>query len=531
MYNSKKMKKMKIVSFVVSLLIFVQISCTGDSIDFEPQGAISSDVVFKDPAFAKVFLNAVYNGIPHGFNRGWYMLDAATDDAENSYPWPASNTLFNTANITSDNSPFNGLWSGAYFQIRRLNNFIKNYDQLEGTDLVTNRLKAEAHYLRGFYYALLLKTFGGVPIITVPQDLTDDLLVSRNSKEDVLNFIVSELDTSAGLFENAESASSTRGSWDAAMALKGRVLLYEGKYTESATASKQVLDNTSRTLDSDYASVFVNNGASEVIFDTQFSDPDKGHWGNLFNTPKTNGSVSVSGWGGTCPTQNLVDQYEMQATGMLPTEAGSGYDSANPYSGRDPRLDASILYDGSEWKGLTWEFRPGGFANIATSGDFTRTGYSMRKMIQEDRNHGERSTQHWVHIRLGEVYLNYAEALIESDTDLSLAVDAINMVRSRVSMPAISLGSQSELRTKVRRERRVELAFEEHRFWDIRRWGIAGDAALQTIYRVDMDASGNLIDDGKDIWETRTWSDANFLFPIPQSERDKNSNLDQNSGY
>ncbi len=522
------MKNIKLLFFIGSLAI-LQFSCTSDSIEFDPQGAISSEVVFTDPAFAETFLNAVYNSVPHGFNRGWYMLDAATDDGENSYTWPASNTQLNTANVTSNNSPFNGLWGNAYFQIRRLNNFIQNYDQLEGTDEVNNRLKGEAHFLRGYFYALLLRTYGGVPIITVPQELTDDLLIGRNSEEEVTNFIVSELDTSAGLFANAESASSTRGSWDAAMALKGRVLLYEGKFSESATASKQVLDNTSRTLDTDYQSVFVTDGASEVIFDTQFSDPDKTHWANLFNTPKS--TASVSGWGGTGPTQNLVDQYEMKDTGLLPEEAGSGYDPANPYNGRDPRFDATILYDGSQWKDVTWEFRPGGNAGIQTSGDWTRTGYGLKKMMQEDRNHGDGSTQHWIHLRLAEVYLNYAEALIESGNNLGLAVDAINTVRDRATMPAIAVGSQSELRTRVRRERRIELAFEEHRFWDIRRWGIAGDAEVLTIYRVDMDANGDLIDDGKEVWENRTWDDANYLFPIPQSEIDKNSNLGQNSGY
>ena len=242
-------------------------------------------------------------------------------------------------------------------------------------------------------------------------------------------------------------------------------------------------------------------------------------------------TVAVSGWGGTGPTQNLINQYEMHATGMLPAEAGSGYDVNNPYAGRDPRFDASILYDGSEWKGLTWEFRPGGFAGIATSGDFTRTGYGMRKMIQEDRNHNIGSTTHWIHLRLGEVYLNYAEALIEAGSDLGLAVDAINAVRTRSNMPSIAITGQADLRNKVRHERRIELAFEEHRFWDIRRWGIAGDAEVLTIYRVDMDTNGDLIGNGQEIWETRTWNVSNFLLPIPQSDIDKNSNLTQNPGY
>ncbi len=522
------MKRIKLILSLVAVLALT-FSCGEDAIDLDPQGAISSEVAFKDPAFAQVYLNSVYAGIPNGFERGWYMLDAASDDAENSYPWPASNTRFNTANITPQNSPFNGLWGNAYTQIRKLNIFIENYEKLEGTDMVNNRLKGEAHFLRGFYYTLLLRTFGGVPVIDKPQELDDDLLVSRNTNEETLNFIVTNLDQAAVFFENAESASSTRGSWDAAMALKGRVLLYEGKFAESAVASKAVLDNTSRSLDGNYASVFVNNGASEVIFDKQFSDPDRGHWGNLFNTPKTN--TAVSGWGGTGPTQNLVDQYEMQATGLLPLEAGSGYDPNNPYDGRDPRFEASIIHDGSQWKGITVEHRPNGNAGYNRGGDFTRTGYSMKKMIQEDRNHNEQSTQHWIYMRLGEVYLNYAEALIESNTNLAGATSAINTVRSRSQMPAIPVGDQATLRTRVRRERRIELAFEEHRFWDIRRWGIAGDPEVLTIYRVNMDNSGALVGPGRAVWETRSWDNANYLFPIPQGERDKNGNLSQNPGY
>ena len=132
---------------------------------------------------------------------------------------------------------------------------------------------------------------------------------------------------------------------------------------------------------------FLDDNASEVIFDVQFKDPDKGHWANLFNTPKSSGPVS--GWGGTGPTQNLVDQYEMQATGLRPEEAGSGYDQNDPYIGRDPRFYASILYDGAAWRGITINHRPGGSEGIATSGDFTRTGYSLKKLMLEERNHGE----------------------------------------------------------------------------------------------------------------------------------------------
>lgn len=521
----------KIIKKIVVLVTIIGFtySCTSDSIDLEPQGSISSDVVFKDPAFTKLYLNDIYKSLPHGFGRGWYMLTSATDDAENAYPWPASNTRFNTANITPENSPFNGLWGKTYSQIRKLNVLIKNFGTLEGSEKEIAKIKAEAHFLRAYTYTLLLQTFGGVPLIKEPQELTDDLLVSRNSEEEVLNFITSEYDIAADFFEKTDGNASTRGSWDAAMALKGRVLLYNNKFKESAIASKKVLDKTSKMLDADYQSIFTNDDSPEVIFDTQFKDPDRGHWGNLFNTAKSKGPIS--GWGGTGPTQNLVDQYEMKATGKLPSESGSGYDFNKPYEGRDPRFYASILYDGAKWKGITIKHRPGGSEGIQTSGDFTRTGYSLKKFMQEDRNHRIRSTQHWVYIRLAEVYLNYAEALIESNNELGKAVWAINKVRERSKMPPRTLASQEELREKVRHERRIELAFEEHRFWDIRRWKIAGNPEVLTIYRVDMDKDGKLKGTGKDVWETRNWKDANYLMPIPQAERDKNPKLTQNPGY
>ncbi|PID71335.1 MAG: hypothetical protein CR985_00285 [Flavobacteriales bacterium] len=523
---------MKIIRHLL-LLIIVGIalsSCTGDSIELQPQTAISSDLIYTDPAFAEAYLNKVYSAIPHGFNRGWYMLDAATDDAENSYPWPASNTIFNPSNISPDNSPFNGLWFGAYKQIRRLNGFIANYDRLEGNEELVNRLKAEAHFLRGFYYTYLLRTFGGVPIIKNAQQLDDEnLLVPRNTEEEVLNFIMEELDKAAQLFEIAEGAASTRGSWAAVKAMEGRILLYQEKYTESAAASKEVLDAQKYQLDLNYQNIFLDDNSPEVIFDVQFKDPDKGHWGNLFNTPKSEGPIS--GWGGTGPTQNLVDQYEMKATGKKPSEPGSGYDINNPYQGRDPRFYASILYDGAQWKGQTMRFRPGGAEGIATSGDFTRTGYGLKKFMQESRNHRDKSTQHWVFIRLAEVYLNYAEALIESNTDLNLATDAINEVRKRADMPLITEETQAQMRELVRHERRIELVFEEHRFWDIRRWGIAGDNDVLTIYKMKMDENGNLIGNGKEIWETRVWTPRDYLMPIPQDDMDKNKNLVQNPGY
>ena len=519
------MKKINII--VLALLGVFITSCNDEFLDLKPLESISSENIFKDPALAELYLNEVYQGIPDGFNRGWYMLDAASDDGENAYSWAASNSRFNTSSITPANSPFNWIWGNSYTQIRRINEFILNYDQLDGGAGEVNRLKGEAHFLRAFYYAELLKHYGGVPIIKVPQKLEgDELLVSRNTRAETTDFVIEELNAAIGYFQNANSSGSTRGSLIGSYALKGRVMLYEGRYAESAVASKKALDIKSG-LDANYQNIFLNDGTSEVIFDKQFKDPDKTHYGNVFNYPKS--TRGISGWGGTNPTQNLVDQYEMQATGKMIGEAGSGYDPNNPYVGRDPRFYASILYDGAEYYGVTIRTRPGGTEHIGTSGDWTKTGYNMKKLIQNDQARRWSGTQHWVFMRVAEVHLNYAEALIEAGTDLALAKASIDAVRQRAQMPAITLGNQTEMRAKVRHERRIELVFEEHRFWDLRRWQIAGNPEVLNIYRMDMDTNGNFL--GNKLWETRTWKDSHYLFPIPQGEMDKHKNLTQNPGY
>ncbi len=516
---------------LLGLVSILWLNACQDSIDLEPRGTITENILKEEPQFAETVLNRSYAQIPHGYMGGDVNMRAsATDDAENAYSWSHSNAIFNQSSLTPENNPYGGYWPNAYFEIRRLNGFIATYDEIPAEEGLLNRFRAEAHFLRGYYYGMLWLNFGGVPIITEQQSLDDDdLLVPRNTSEETLNFTLAELDKAITFFENADATTSTRGSWDAAYALKGRLLLYAERYSESATASKTVLDNTTRELDPDYTDVFLNDDSPEVIFDKQFKDPDLAHSQNNWNTPKS--TTAISGWGGTNPTQNLVDQYEMQTTGLKPEEPGSGFDPLNPYEGRDPRFYASILYDGVTWKGNEYQSRPGGTEGYQNSGDWTKTGYNLRKFIPEDRFDDLPSVQHWVYIRLAEVYLNYAEALIESNTNLDLAVEAINTVRLRSNMPPISLAGQAELREKVRHERRIELVFEDQRFWDIRRWGIAGDPALLNIYRADMDSNGKIQGTGKVLWETRVWNNRDYLMPIPQSDIDRNPNLEQNPGY
>jgi hypothetical protein len=333
------------------------------------------------------------------------------------------------------------------------------------------------------------------------------------------------------------------------MALKARTLLYaasplhnptnsQAKWITAAQAAKALNDQLSATYTPLPAySVVVNSLTSkELIFEKREAASRR--------FEEANTAVGfIGGNTGTCPSQNLVDAYEMKATGLGINEEGSGYNPANPYIGRDPRLAATVLYNGSAWKTLPVEIFYDGL-NGPPKSHSTKTGYYLKKYLIESISLGPINPSvayHvWVLFRYAEVLLNYAEAMNEAygpeltgpaPLDNMTALQAVNIVRARATMPNFSTGmTQAAFRTKLRNERRVELAFEDHRFWDIRRWEI-GDQ-VKNIYGIDItkDGSGVLTFTPK-LVETRFWDDKMYLYPIPQKEIFINNNLKQNTGW
>ncbi len=537
---------MKKIYIILSFLAFAVLfsACEEEFLDLTPQDKLNSGDVWKDPKLIELVINEMYQQLPDGFNRGWYMLAAATDDAENSYGWP-SGQAFNRGDYTASSYPMSGTWFNNYQMIRQANLFFANIDQAEEIDAdVKNRMIGEVTFLRAFYYFDLMRHYGGVPLLNEALSLDDDFNISRSTKDATITFIVNDLDAAIGLLPESHPSNllgkATKG---AAQALKGRALLYGEKWSESASASKQVMDSGTYSLFSDYHNLFheANDNNEEVVFDKQFQDPDIGHWGHLFNQ-----AIGYpGGWGGTSPTQDLVDAYEM-TDGMSIADSPL-YDGANPYENRDPRFAASILYEGSTWRDRAVETRLGGLEGIEKNGDATKTGYYMKKLLDESfENYGwgqQEGSNNWIHIRYAEVLLNYAEAQNEAVGPDATVYAAVNEVRARagVDMPSLSAGlSKDEMRDKIRQERRIELVFEEHRFFDLRRWGIAETVLNQPINgvrigpngeRTGTDANGNPY--GLFEVETRTFLPAHYLAPIPQSEIDKlgEAVLSQNPGY
>jgi hypothetical protein len=331
------------------------------------------------------------------------------------------------------------------------------------------------------------------------------------------------------------------------MALKARVLLYaasplhnsgndRSKWIAAANASWNVINSGQYSLESNYGNVVNNSAGRELIFGVRRAAE------RFFE--ERNFPVGFAGASATAmtPTQNLVNCYRM-ANGMKIGDTGSGYNADNPYANRDPRLQSTIIVNNSSYKGRTVEIWEGGRDGQPVP-NATETGYYLKKYLLEnivvDPSQTRTTGLHCiVHFRYGEVLLNYAEAMNEAygPTDRGdfgatmSAYDAVNLIRKRAGMPDFEAGlDKDKFRTELRDERRVELAFEDHRFWDIRRWKIGAQTTNIQGMRItrNPDASFNYMPGNI---QTRIWDDKMYFYPIPQTEMFKNANLVQNPGW
>lgn len=536
------------------MCITIFFSCSNDLLNQTPKDSLTEETVWTDPQGAIQFVNGIYGGMQSGFDRnydGWakglYILDGCTDDGDVSMGWTHSTRLQN-AQFTPDNVPWGQTWGDYYRLIRKTNLALENLDRLDEEEL-RNRLKGEVYFLRAFCYHELLRLYGikssggeptGVPIIDKSLTLEDDLQISRSSYDDVVNFILSDLDTAASMLPSKGSIEAGRATVGAAYALKSRVLLYAERWAEAATAASNVVGYT---LYPDYRTLFLDKNNVEIIFAKKFQNPDKTHQTNaggtqgagwdVYNSPNTFKGTSDGGWGGNLVTQNFVDSYDM--VDGKPQPESPMYDPTKPYDNLDPRFEATVVHNGSTFRGRVIEMYEGG--REGNPGAFEYTRYFLRKFHDENLVlYSHSSDQDWIFIRYAEVLLNYAEAQNEAVGPDQSVYDAINAIRGRVSvnLPPLTTGlTKDQMREKIRNERRIELAFEEHRFFDIRRWKIAQSLldgkpiyGMKIIKNLDGSFSYE-----KQIVETRSFPERLYVLPIPQNERDKNPAAKQINGW
>jgi len=506
--------------------------CQKNLLNTVPNDRISTDIFWKTDNDATLAANAIYTYLAetpdHFF--GW---DCMSDIIFTNPTGPVEAAIAQ-GQYNALNSRISADWTTYYAGIRGVNSFMAHVDQIQTTNpALISRLKGEVRALRAYFYMRLASLFGDVPLITTELTLDQSEQVKRTPVDQVWDFVASELDTAATLLpvKQTDLGRVTKG---AALAIKARAMLYAGRYDAAATAASAVMASGTYKLYPTYKTLFsyAAENNSEDILDVQFMADV--YPNNIFQVLAPRSVNASSKW---VPTKAIVDLYEMK-NGLPITDPASGYDPANQYANRDPRLSYSIFVPKDTLpNGKIFNSLPSSTTGDAVGSSFvvSPTGWNIKKYVnKEDLSKPTDCGINIILIRYAEVLLTYAESMIEQNKIDQSVYDAINLVRQRsdVNMPPITTGqTQDELRAIVRNERTVELAFESLRYFDIRRWKIAGAVMPGNVYGLNYkDTDGSLQTVVVPGW-TQSWDDRNYLWPIPQKEIDLNKNLTQNTGW
>jgi hypothetical protein len=573
-----------------------------DSLAVDPPDELGSDAVWADPGLIQAYLNDVYSGTGYGY--GDPMIAGLADEAKNTHGHGDAPMRLSAMTPTDRGLwAWNGeevitqfRWDLVYARVRDLNILIQNVEASDALDEETKAtMLGEAYFLRAFFYHNLMRLHGGVPLIDQVFELGADLeqyQVPRGSFEETVNFIVSDLDAAAGLLtaDGRRPGAATEG---AALALKCRVLVYAASDLYALNPSGMAEtgyaggDQTARWQAAESACQAVRDLGRYSLAPTPTSDayhdlfskenPSGTIWARYFvssggETHNQGLWVSPNGynsWSGDTPLQEHVDAYEMADGSEFSWDDPAH--AADPYANRDPRFYANVLYNGAVWRprppGLDeldpvgviqtgWFEMPGQSAlrpgldtreSHVQNWNGTKTGYNLAKFVDRDLlPDRQQQFNPWVFIRYAEVLLNYAEAAAELGLTTE-AASALNEVRARVDMPGAPPdgGPGRTLLERIRQEREVELAFEEHRYFDIRRWMIAPQEhanghGIRVTGRLDPGGEP-LVWSGEEYTyayeyeviqvDERIWDDRAYFLPIPQDEMDRNPSLVQNPGY
>ena len=555
---------MKLKNIFISALAVVALASCSDKMDYKEFSIYDASYMQKKFERAGGFLSTIYADLDSDFgNYSGAMLSSATDESVYSHSGNAIESFFNGAwSPTNANS---SIWTTCYHGIAYCNLFLDEFTGLKFADYSLdknfkaemyqyNNYQWEARFLRAYFYFLLVRQYGGVPLITKNLTADEANVQPRVSADEIFAFIDSEC---AAIKDSITKdygdlgdlamtpANNGRANNLAVLALRARAALYHAsplfnanndmtRWQKAAELNKAVIDScTARKmkLSTDYKGLFIGNtswsdaGAQgEIIFGRRMPTENRNF--ETYNFPVGISGAGAGGGGGNCPTQNLVDAYE---TG-------------------DKRFEQTIACNGDSWPNANTtplETFEGGLNGLPLA-YATPTGYYLKKYVTESvqiAGNGANTCKHvWVTFRLAEFYLNYAEAMLNLTGSGYQAASgfnmtpkyAIDMVRRRAGLSGIEDGlSASDFKAKYENERFVELAFEGHRFFDVRRWK-QGDKYFKTIYgmKITKNADGTF-NETKTVVQNRQWDDSKMnLFPIPQSEILKSGNiLVQNPGW
>lgn len=559
----------KVFTCCALLILLGQTGCKKDFLQLDLGTRLPEEKVFADPMLTVRYADNAYNFMIDDYGRlqdtykgtTGQFTDEATGVLISLYPAWAGNYLVAGSDMTST-------YTRMYQGIRVVNTVLTNLDQVPWSGSIYNPklVKAQMLFLRGMFYYELVKRYGGVILSDRPFTPTEDIDLPRNSYEQTVNFILRDLKEAEDILkvESAVNYSPTT-DWDAGnygrptigavKALRARLLMLDAsplhnqsgdaaKWSLAAAANKEIIDMNKYALHSDYGTLLnVDNSPEYIMIKVRGTRQIGGFLNDFVMSPASGGAQGLLN-----PTQNHVDLYEAvkrnTPTGPIVSSApiatpGSGYDLQNPYSNRDPRFYANIIYNNMTWQGRQIQMWEGGTDFKIGTNTFTRTRYYCKKLWPEIYKSGAtaRSLINYIYFRYAEILLNYAEAMNEANGPTAEVYQYINQVRARVGMPGLPLGlTKAEMRSRIQNERGVEFAFEDIRWWDILRWKKGPELVSQTLTAMNVVRNGTSfiysVVPVEEAYQRRPFQERQYLYPIPLTEINKSKGiLTQNTGW
>lgn len=534
---------------LVSLTILVAASCRKE-LELSPLDQFDSATFWTSEGNAMLALTGVYRGnisvtAANANPTDWWSYTGllfTEFSTDNAYDRRGENSVYNklsNGTLTSNIAVLGQYWSQSYARIARCNDFLSNIDKVQINEAKLKRMKAEVRFLRACQYFYLSQYWGSVPLVKTLLTKEEANTLDKASRADVINFTLTEFTEAVNdlpRFKDIPTAERGRASKQAALAFLGRLQLAEGKYAEAATTYKTIIDFGDNIIDPDYASLFIlaNENSTENIFSTEFVENLAANGMNQHLWP----AVSA-GWHIFCPLGSIVEAYDF--TNGTPFSFTSAlYDPKDPTKNRDPRLKYNVLFNGQSFKGkyITHPDSTSAPDQLGAGKQTTQTGYGVKKFLDEGFNgnlinYGGNLPI----IRYAEVLLSYLEAKLEAGQGIDQALlDAtINRVRGRasVNMPRITETSPALLREILRKERRVETAFEGIRYWDLLRWKIADKVLKADFYGAPFPGTikpirkKGTVTDPHSRWfvTTKSFRAQDYVWPVPQDEVNINPKL------
>jgi starch-binding outer membrane protein, SusD/RagB family len=522
------MKRLQRIVLALGVSLTVA-ACDDDFLATIPPDVVSDEVFWTQEKDAVLAVNALYT-LNHD-DEAAFEFEAATDNTWAQKSFDAWYSV-GQGTVTPTNDVIEEIWNDSYTAIRRVNEILANIDAIPEIDAdLKARLLGEARFHRAYHYNYLVNLYGDIPLVLEPISIEEAREASRTPRAQVVDQILEDLDAAAAVLpeEYEDDDDFGRATKGAALAYKARAALWASRYQETAEAAWAVMQLGEYTLHPDYAELtrYAGDESPEIIYADRRAQNVRAQ--GAFNAL---GPRSLEGGSTFTPLRGLVDAYHMEDG--LPIDESPLFDPDNPYENRDPRMYATILYPGAMFAGAVYNSLPSSTTADQVRSDFnaTATGYQYIKYVDPaDRSDRGNSGIDYILMRYADVLLMYAEAKIELGQVDQTVVDAINAVRNRAGMPPVTMAQlNTNGREIVRHERRIELAQEGLRLFDIRRWQIAEDVMPGQHLGIDyIDADGTEQTIPADLRQFNPARD--YVWPIPQQEIDLNDTILQNPLY